>query len=291
VKCSETPVRHSPGLLALVLLAAGAGSPSPAHAQIYTRVNASGVLEATNVPDEPDFRLTYQGKGTVIHSRGFRRNYDGRYDRHIADAAASYNVPLDLVRAVIQVESEYDANAVSSKGAQGLMQLMPFTARRFGVVDAFDPRQNIFGGVQYLRVLLDLFQGDVALALAGYNAGENAVQRFRGIPPYRETRGYVQKIQGILGGTIPAMSYTPRVASAASTGAPAAVTHVLAYAPSDRLGVTNARLKVSRAERRAVVPARPRTYYKWVDERGSLHVTNTPPLAEGQAYTMIRALD
>src|SRR6185436_19110880 len=106
------------------------------------------------------------------------------YDPHISAASSLYNVNADLVKAVIAVESEFDPLAVSSKGAQGLMQLMPFTARRFGVVNSFDARQNIFGGVQYLKLLLDLFSGDVSLALAGYNAGENAVLRYKGVPPY-----------------------------------------------------------------------------------------------------------
>jgi hypothetical protein len=281
-------VRPSAGPVTVAALLASAAFAPGASAQIYTRVNASGQLEATNVPDEPSFRLTYAGKGTLIHSRGFRVNYNGEYDRHIADAAATYNVPLDLVRAVIQVESEYDAMAVSSKGAQGLMQLMPFTARRFGVGDSFDPRQNIFGGVQYLRLLLDLFQGDVSLAVAGYNAGENAVQRFKGVPPYKETRGYVQKIQGILGGSLPSISYSPR--SATDTAEGPAPTPVLAYAPSGRFSSTK-QLRVSAATRQALVPARPQVYYKWVDASGYLRLTDTPPTEDGRAYAMIRALD
>ena len=129
-----------------------------------------------------------------------RRSYNGEFDHHIAAATSSYNVSLDLVRAIIQVESDFDHLARSSKGAQGLMQLMPATAARFGVNDPYDPRQNIFGGVQYLRILLDMFGGDVELAAAAYNAGENAVLRYNGVPPYRETRGYVAKVQSLLGG-------------------------------------------------------------------------------------------
>ena len=100
------------------------------------------------------------------------------------------------MRAIIQVESDFDHLARSSKGAQGLMQLMPATARalRASATPSI-PRQNIFGGVQYLRFLLDMFGGDVTLAAAAYNAGENAVIRYNGVPPYRETRGYVGKIQ------------------------------------------------------------------------------------------------
>jgi hypothetical protein len=263
-------VRHR----ALSLCALLAAAPS-AHAQIYTRVNGNGVIEATNVPDEPGFRLTYPGKGTLIHSRGFRMSYNGEYDNHILDAGAAHGVSADLIKAVIQAESEFDRLAVSSKGAQGLMQLMPFTARRFGVADPFDPRQNIFGGVQYLRLLLDMFNGNVALALAGYNAGENAVTRYGGIPPYRETRDYVDKIEAILGGGV-------RVSSASTTpvtGFAPSPTAITGYAPSRP------------AQKPAkVIPARPQTYFKWVDEKGSVHFAGSPP-AEGVVYATIRALD
>ncbi|MFI5184985.1 MAG: lytic transglycosylase domain-containing protein, partial [Vicinamibacteria bacterium] len=167
----------------------GLGLATTGHAQIYTRMNSNGVIEATNVPAGAGFRLTYVGKGTLIHSRGFfPRAYGGEFDSHIEAAAAVNGVSVDLLKAVITAESEFDPLAVSSKGAQGLMQLMPFTARRFGVSDSFDPRQNIFGGAQYLRFLLDTFQGDVSLALAGYNAAENAVARFKGLPPFKESR-------------------------------------------------------------------------------------------------------
>jgi hypothetical protein len=235
--------------------------PRPALAQIYTRVNSRGVVEATNVPEGAGFLLTYPGKGTLIHSRGFSGLYRGEYDRHIQDAAALNGVSVDLVKAVIQVESEFDRYAVSSKGARGLMQLMPFTARRFGVADSFDPRQNIFGGAQYLRLLLDLFQGDTALALAAYNSGENTVTRYKGIPPFKETQGYVQKVLSYFGGGAPRlMSYTP--------------SRMFSNSPN---------------EKRKIEPARPRVFYKWDDDRGS-HIGETPP-DEGVSYSMIRALD
>lgn len=112
--------------------------------------------------------------------------------------ARRHGVSEALVQAVIQVESRYDAFAVSPRGAMGLMQLMPKTAARFAVGNAFDPIQNVDGGVRYLRELLERYDGEVRLALAAYNAGEEAVDRFRGIPPYRETRQYVAKILRIL---------------------------------------------------------------------------------------------
>lgn len=110
----------------------------------------------------------------------------------IADA---YGVDPDLVKAVIRVESSNNYKVMSNKGAQGLMQLIPETAERFGVKNAWDPRQNIKGGIKYLRFLLAYFEGNVDYALAAYNAGENAVDKYKGIPPYKETRRYVQKIR------------------------------------------------------------------------------------------------
>lgn len=247
-------------------------APPQARAQIYTKVNSNGVIEATNVPDGSGFRLTYVGKGTLIHSRGFSsRVYRGEFDHHIEAAASLYGVAVDLIKAVISAESEFDPLAVSSKGAQGLMQLMPFTARRFGVTDPFDVRQNVFGGTQYLRFLLDMFQGDVSLALAGYNAGENAVTRFRGVPPYKETQGYVQKILRLLGGGFPVY-----------TGGPGAGLQAASYAPASprRPNPRPARL----------TPARPQTYYRWNDETGHVHLAQAPP-ADGTSYSIIRALD
>jgi len=267
-------------LAALVLAAVlGPGLATEARAQIYTRTNGNGVVEATNVPAGSGFRLTYVGKGTLIHSRGFfARAYGGEFDTHIEAASSLYGVPSDLIKAVISAESEFDPLAVSSKGARGLMQLMPFTARRFAVTDSFDPRQNIFGGAQYLRFLLDTFQGDVSLALAGYNAGENAVARFKGIPPFKETRFYVQKIQNLLGGGFPTFTGS----GAAAPGA--ANLRAAYYTPS------GLRPSTAPARNARVTPARPQVYYRWNDESGRVHVAQAPP-ADGVTYSMIRALD
>lgn len=118
-----------------------------------------------------------------------------RVDDLITQAAARNGIDHHLILAVMKQESSFNAQAISYKGARGLMQLMPATAARFGVRDIFDPAQNIEGGARYLRFLLDNFKGDVELALAGYNAGENAVARYGNqIPPYRETQDYVRKI-------------------------------------------------------------------------------------------------
>jgi len=268
-----------------VALLAGAGllllasAPARVDAQVYTRVNANGVVEATNVPDEPGFRLTYPGKGTLIHSRSFRpTRYSGQFDALVEEACRVHGVSPDLVKAVIAVESEFDQFAVSSKGARGLMQLMPPAARRFGVSDPFDARQNIMAGTQYLRVLLDQFQGDLSLATAAYNAGENAVLRYGGIPPYRETRGYVAKVQGLLGGFVAAPA-------AAKTGAAASY-----FAPTDLLRVPASQPVRTAARPRRVEPVRPRTYYRWRDGRGLTHVAEAPP-PDGTVYQTVRAFD
>lgn len=122
--------------------------------------------------------------------------------------APRYGVDPDLVLAVIAAESAFDRTAVSPKGAQGLMQLMPETASRFGVANAFDPEQNLRGGMAYLAWLLDQFRGDLDLALAGYNAGEKAVEQHRGIPPYDETREYVRRVRATYRGPKSAANVT-----------------------------------------------------------------------------------
>jgi soluble lytic murein transglycosylase-like protein len=131
----------------------------------------------------------------------------------VEQTANRYQVDPDLVHAIIRVESGYDPKAVSSKGAMGLMQLVPATAQRFGVVNPFDPKQNLEGGVTYLKYLLDLFQGDLNLSLAAYNAGEHSVQRSGGIPAFPETQDYVRKVTGIYqsgGAAAPAKTTTPK---------------------------------------------------------------------------------
>jgi soluble lytic murein transglycosylase-like protein len=131
-----------------------------------------------------------------VDFRNLRLN-TAAYQAEISRAAKDYGVDEAVVRAIIHAESAFNPNALSRVGAQGLMQLMPATARRFGVADAFDASQNIRGGVQYLAWLLKRFNGDVTLAAAGYNAGEGAVDKYGGVPPYSETQRYVQRV-GVL---------------------------------------------------------------------------------------------
>jgi soluble lytic murein transglycosylase-like protein len=120
------------------------------------------------------------------------------YDDLIDEAAEKHELDADLIHAVIQTESEFNPRAESPVGAQGLMQLMPALQQELGVEDPFDPRENIMAGAQYLKKLLDRHDGDVALALASYNAGPANVTRYKGIPPFKETRNYVKKIKALL---------------------------------------------------------------------------------------------
>jgi len=257
-----------------------AGVPAQSEADIFTRRNARGVVEATNFPDREGYKLAYRSKGVVTHSPGFqlRPSNNRQYDPYIEAAAALHGVSSQLVRAVIQVESQFDHRAVSSAGAQGLMQLMPDTARRLGVADSFDPRQNILGGAKYLRMLLDMFRGDVSLAVAGYNAGENAVVRYKGVPPYRETQGYVRKIQALLAGG----ASTPLAPAPVLAAAPALFITPGSSAP------TPAAVRTAAAARPAA--ARPRVIYKWTDDQGRPHISDTAPPGD-VTFVAVRTTD
>jgi hypothetical protein len=144
-------------------------------------------------PAPPDTAVTGP-IGTVAGWFRLPESARARYAQDIRDMSERYGVSTSLVEAVIRVESAFNHLAVSPKGARGLMQLMPQTAQALGVLDSFNPRQNIEGGVRYLRRLLDRYPGELKLALAAYNAGEGAVDAHRGIPPYPETRQYVKKV-------------------------------------------------------------------------------------------------
>ena len=135
---------------------------------------------------------------SVLKAAPTARNPTAAFDPYIDAASREHGVSHELIRAIIQTESEFDHQAMSPRGACGLMQLMPRTARRFGVVDCFDARENILGGTRYLKLLLTRYDGSVALSIAAYNAGEGAVARHGGIPPYRQTRAYVRKVIDLL---------------------------------------------------------------------------------------------
>jgi len=187
-------VRRLPVLGSLALLLT---LSSPVFASsLYRRVDEQGVTHFTNAPTDPRFKQVGGLSGTAQGWFRLPEVVRTRYGQEIREIAARHGVDADLVEAVIRVESAFNPRAVSNKGAQGLMQLMPRTASALGVRNVFDPYQNIEGGVRHLRYLLDRYPGNVPLALAAYNAGEKAVDQYRGIPPYGETTQYVQKILG-----------------------------------------------------------------------------------------------
>ncbi len=181
-------IRYGLVLVVAIILLSNAFGISPARADIYRHLDADGVLHFTNTPTHGSwdfYRKEQGGDAKEIHS----------YREIIQRYSNVYRLEEALIKAVIKVESDYDPGTVSSKGAQGLMQLIPETARDLRVVNAFDPNENIRGGSQYLRQMLDRFNGDLELALAAYNAGPGTVNRYGGIPPYDETRNYVKRVK------------------------------------------------------------------------------------------------
>lgn len=176
------------GLPCLLLMGLFGAIAQPTVADIYRYVDEDGVIHFSNVPTHYRFRLY------ISETKLDYRAYFDRYDRIISRAAREHGVDNTLVKAVIRAESDFDKNAVSTKGAQGLMQLMPETAKDLAVKNSFDPHENINAGVRYLKRQLNNFQNNVPLALAAYNAGENAVRRYGRIPPYKETRTFVDRV-------------------------------------------------------------------------------------------------
>jgi len=178
-------------IILAVALCAQFGALCPLFADVYMYRDKQGVLTFTNVPTHPGYRRVIR-EGQLSYGGSARSVYS--YDDIIRSASGRHSVDADLVRAVIKVESDFNSNARSHKGAMGLMQLMPDTARLHHVNDILDPTDNIEGGVRHLKLLLNRFQGDLQLTLAAYNAGIAAVEKHGGIPPFAETREYVRRV-------------------------------------------------------------------------------------------------
>ena len=241
----------------LISIAALASVPTASRPDLFARRNARTPIENMDRPpqegQEPGSALLGDLPPDVPDDES---TAGGRelYESIIQEAASMHGVDEDLVRAVIQTESGFDPKAESRVGAKGLMQMMPATAKRMGVEDPFDPRDNIMGGVKYLRLLLDKFKGNVPLALAGYNAGPRKVTRYKGIPPFKETRGYVKKVLREMAEE--EKQPDAQVASAAS----------------------------------APEPKKPAVIYKWTDKKGHLYLSDTPP-SGSVPYVMLKTGD
>lgn len=192
----------------LALAGLSLGTAAHADADIYRCKRADGTLHYTNLR-EPGRRCQLvvrskkkskpkaAGQQRSTASKGSRSKDPARYNRYnglITEAARLYELPDSFIRAVMRVESDFNPTVVSRAGAMGLMQLMPKTARSMGVSDPFDARQNILGGARYLRILANRFKGDLVLTVAAYNAGQGAVDKYNGIPPYKETQRYVRRV-------------------------------------------------------------------------------------------------
>lgn len=178
------------GLLAAVFMVMTFFVISPLSADIYVYRDSKGVLHFTNVPTSLEYTsfMSESNLNSTIYAKS------ASYDDVIAEAASKNNISFHLLKALIHVESYFNPNAISKKGALGLMQLMPENLSTLNVSHPFDPRENVMGGASYLKNMITRFDGKLELALAAYNAGPSAVEKYRDIPPFRETQEYVQKV-------------------------------------------------------------------------------------------------
>jgi len=161
------------------------------HADIYRYIDENGVMHFTNTPTSSTqkFKLFLREKPKVNP-----RYSTKKYDDIIANASQQYDVSFPLLKAIIKAESDFDPQAVSKKGAKGLMQIMPENFKPLGIRDPFDPSQNIHAGARYFKQMYDRFKGKLSLSLAAYNAGPKAVERYKTVPPYEETEEYVERV-------------------------------------------------------------------------------------------------
>lgn len=263
-------------LLALPMVA-GSAKPSKGSTYLYTYYDRNGNVVINNLP--PGFM---QGQGLTLKHVGVGHIRLAMSKQEMArvlrspellslvdEIATSVGVDPFLARAIIQAESAFNYKARSRAGALGLMQLMPATAERFGVVDPFDPRQNISGGTKYLRWLLDYYKGDVTRTVAAYNAGEGAVDRHKGVPPFRETRAYVPRVLDLYARKL--VQPDPKAAGAMEL--------LKRGHGGFALEETKANPTLAKKVEPQEAPQERRTtaLFQWVDANGRLQISDQPP--------------
>jgi len=177
--------------LAIGLLLSCVMMPTASRGDIFRYVDERGVVHFTNTPSSGEYVFFRKEKRNTAPS------LNGIHDQ-ISYWSNAFNLEEALIQAVIKVESDFDPHSLSNKGAMGMMQLLPETARDMEVKDPYDPSENIRGGSRYLRSMLNMFDGNLDLALAAYNAGPGAVKRYGGVPPYQETTNYIRKVKKYL---------------------------------------------------------------------------------------------
>lgn len=188
-------VLHRGFIYCLLLFLLNFVVPTHVRAEIYTYEDDTGTVHFSNVPTDPQYMMIIPPKEEKVRRKENYENVQGDFNKLISDKSYQYGLDPALVKAVISVESDFNPRAVSEKGAMGLMQLMPLTAKELGVSNSFDPVANIDGGTRYLRYLLDYFNWDMELALAAYHAGISRVEKHFGIPPIPATHAYVKKVK------------------------------------------------------------------------------------------------
>lgn len=194
-RMSQRNHAHGPAWALAFVLVLGASGQEASADTIYRFVDQNGVIHFSNVPTDPRYKKLREDRRPARYTRTAQsKALHQSFSQTITEASLRHQLDPALVRAVIKAESSFVPDAVSPKGAMGLMQLMPDTAISLNVTDPYDPEQNISGGVRHLRYLLDRFRGDVRLALAAYNAGEHRILRDSRIPPITETREYVRRV-------------------------------------------------------------------------------------------------